>query len=78
MNTFNNPVKNKEVQCERLSSQVNHFIIFFKKTVIFLKNKETSASIADMYDSERDQSIVGKSTHEAQTVDDGIVHIGLL
>ncbi|CAF0773122.1 unnamed protein product [Rotaria sordida] len=37
MNTFNSSVKNKEVQCERLSSQ----------------SREAYASTADMYDSER-------------------------
>ncbi|CAF0935037.1 unnamed protein product [Adineta ricciae] len=56
MNTFNNTVKNKEVQCERIQSQ----------------SREVYASVADMYDSERGESkiILGKSTHDKQTIDE--------
>ena len=36
MNTFNSAVKNKEVQCERLSSQVNYCIIFNIDIIFYL------------------------------------------
>ncbi|CAF0774488.1 unnamed protein product [Rotaria sordida] len=61
MNTFNSSVKNKEVQCERLSSQ----------------SREAYASTADMYDSERGESkiILVKGVHETQTIDDGTIRL---
>ncbi|CAF4738829.1 unnamed protein product, partial [Rotaria sp. Silwood1] len=59
MNTFNSSVKNKEVQCERLSSQ----------------SREAYASTADMYDSERGEIILAKGTHETQTIDDGTMRL---
>ncbi|UJR34108.1 hypothetical protein I4U23_021515 [Adineta vaga] len=60
MNTFNNTVKNKEVQSEKIYSQ----------------SREAYASIADMYDSERGESkiILGKSTHDTQTQDEPLTH----
>ncbi|CAF2726680.1 unnamed protein product [Rotaria sp. Silwood2] len=59
MNTFNSSVKNKEIQCERLSSQ----------------SREAYASTADMYDSERGEIILAKGTYETQTTDDGTMRL---